>query len=111
MERYSDKAIEIINELHTARIDYESEYIPLIDCANQCAAYEEMRLTPEELQNLLNQYRQKVEPPVRCKNCKFSHADEHGRTCEGYWFELSEFAVAVQDDDFCSRGEARPQPN
>ena len=66
---------------------------------------------PEELQNLLNQYQQKAEPPVRCKNCKFSHADEHGRTCEGYWFELSEFAVAVQDDDFCSRGEARPQPN
>lgn len=64
-----------------------------------------------ELQNLLNQYQQKAEPPVRCKNCKFSHADEHGRTCEGYWFSLSEFAVAVQDDDFCSRGKALPQPN
>ena len=49
MERYSDRAIEIINELHTARIDYESEYIPLIDCANQCAAYEDTGLTPEEI--------------------------------------------------------------
>lgn len=49
MERYSDRAIEIINELHTARIDYESEYIPLIDCANQCAAYEETGRTPEEV--------------------------------------------------------------
>ena len=49
MERYSDRAIEIINELHTARIDYESEYIPLIDCANQCAAYEDTELTPEEI--------------------------------------------------------------
>ena len=49
MEQYSDRAIEIINELHTARIDYESEYIPLIDCANQCAAYEDTGLTPEEV--------------------------------------------------------------
>ena len=49
MERYSDRAIEIINELHTAQIDYESEYIPLIDCANQCAAYEETGRTPEEV--------------------------------------------------------------
>ena len=44
---------------------------------------------------------------TRCKNCKFSHADEHGRTCEGYWFELSEYAVSVKDDAFCSYGERR----
>lgn len=49
MERYSDKAIEIINELHTERIDYESEYIPFIDCANQCAAYEDTGLAPEDI--------------------------------------------------------------
>ena len=49
MERYSDKAIEIINELHKDRIDYESEYIPLIDCANQCSAYEDTGMTPEEI--------------------------------------------------------------
>ena len=54
MERYSDRAIEIINELHTARIDYESEYIPLIDCANQCAAYEDTGRTPEEVTALGN---------------------------------------------------------
>ena len=48
-----------------------------------------------------------VAPVVRCKNCKFSHADEHGRTCEGYWFELSEYAVSVNDDAFCSYGERR----
>lgn len=48
-----------------------------------------------------------VAPVVRCKDCKFSHADEHGRTCEGYWFELSEYAVSVKDDDFCSYGERR----
>lgn len=51
MERYSDRAIEIINELHTARIDYENEYIPLIDCANQCAAYEDTGMTPEAFQS------------------------------------------------------------
>ena len=47
---------------------------------------------------------------TRCKNCKFSHADEHGRTCEGYWFELSEYAVSVKDDAFCSYGERRGKP-
>ena len=52
MERYSDKAIEIINELHTERIDYESEYIPLVDCANQCAAYEDTGLTPENVKEI-----------------------------------------------------------
>ena len=51
-----------------------------------------------------------VAPVVRCKDCKFSHADEHGRTCEGYWFELSEYAVSVKDDDFCSYGERRDKP-
>ena len=39
---------------------------------------------------------------VRCKDCKFSHADGHGRTCEGYWFDLSGCAVSVKVDAFCS---------
>ena len=51
-----------------------------------------------------------VAPVVRCKNCKFSHADGHGRTCEGYWYELSEYAVSVKDDAFCSYGERRDKP-
>lgn len=42
MERLSDAAIEIINELHTERLDYYSEYIPLIDAANSLAAYEDL---------------------------------------------------------------------
>lgn len=42
MERLSDAAIEIINELHTERLDYYSEYIPLIDAANRLAAYEDL---------------------------------------------------------------------
>ena len=31
MERLSDNAIEIVNELHTERLAYESEYVPIID--------------------------------------------------------------------------------
>lgn len=52
MERLSEKAIEIINELHTERLDYESEYLPLIDCAQQCAAYEDTGLTPDAVAQL-----------------------------------------------------------
>lgn len=51
MERLSDRAIEIINELHTERLDYESEYLPLIDCANKCSAYEDTGLDPQEVQS------------------------------------------------------------
>ena len=49
MERLSDTAIEIINELHTERLDYSSEYIPLIDAANRLAAYEDSGLEPEKV--------------------------------------------------------------
>ena len=48
-----------------------------------------------------------VVPVVRCKNCKYSCEDEHGRTCEGYWYELSEYAVLVKDNDFCSYGKPK----
>lgn len=49
MERYSDNAIEIINELHTERLDYNSEYLPLIDAAQRLAAYENTGLEPEDI--------------------------------------------------------------
>ena len=42
MERLSDTAIEIINDLHTERLEYASEYIPLIDAANKLAEYEDL---------------------------------------------------------------------
>lgn len=48
---------------------------------------------------------------TRCKNCKYSCKDENGRTCEGYWYELSEYAVPVKDDAFCSYGEPREGAN
>ena len=31
MKRLSDNAIEIVNELHTEKLTYESEYVPIID--------------------------------------------------------------------------------
>ena len=52
MERLSDTAIEIINELHTERLDYSSEYIPLIDAANSLAAYEDTGLEPEQVMEM-----------------------------------------------------------
>lgn len=52
MERSSDRAIEIIDQLHTERLDYESEYLPLIDCANKCSAYEDTGLEPEEISKI-----------------------------------------------------------
>ena len=55
MERLSDTAIEIINELHTERLDYYSEYIPLIDAANRLAAYEDSGLEPEDLKKAFNE--------------------------------------------------------
>ena len=48
-----------------------------------------------------------VAPVVRCKGCKYSCKDRNGRTCEGYWYELSEFAVPVKDDGFCSYGKPK----
>lgn len=48
-----------------------------------------------------------VAPVVRCKDCKYSCKDGNGRSCEGYWYELSEYDVTVKDDDFCSYGEGK----
>lgn len=41
MERLSDTTIDIINDLHTERLDYNSEYLPLIDAANKLKEYED----------------------------------------------------------------------
>ena len=52
MERYSDEAIRICNELHTERLDYNSEYLPLIDAVQRLAAYEDTGLEPEAVEHL-----------------------------------------------------------
>lgn len=61
MERLSDNAIEIVNELHTERLDYESEYVPIIDALNCLAEYEDM-----EEQGLLVRLPCKLGIPVYC---------------------------------------------
>lgn len=52
MERLSDTAIDIINRLHTERLDYNSEYVPLIDGAQRLAAYEDTGMEPEAVEHL-----------------------------------------------------------
>ena len=42
MERLSDNAIDIIDELCAERLNYFGEYIPLIDAANLLAEYEDL---------------------------------------------------------------------
>ena len=54
MERLSDNAIEIVNELHTEKLAYESEYVPIIDALNRLAEYEDTRLEPEKIVFLKN---------------------------------------------------------
>lgn len=52
MEILSEKAVEIINDLHTERLDYTSEYIPLIDAALKLGEYENTGLEPEHVEHV-----------------------------------------------------------
>ena len=54
MERLSNNAIEIVNELHTEKLAYESEYVPIIDALNRLAEYEDIGLEPEKIVFLKN---------------------------------------------------------
>lgn len=64
MKRLSDNAIEIVNELHTERLAYESEYVPIIDALLCLAEYEDM-----EEQGLLVRLPCKVGDTIyRCGN-------------------------------------------
>ena len=54
MERLSNNAIEIVNELHTERLVYESEYVPIIDALNRLAEYEDIGLEPKKIVFLKN---------------------------------------------------------
>ena len=70
MERLSDHAIEIVNELHTEKLAYESEYVPIIDALNRLAEYEDA-----EEQGLL------VRLPCKVGDSYFiirKYCDEHG---------------------------------
>lgn len=54
MNRLSDNAIAIVNELHTERLSYDSEYVPIIDALNRLAEYEDIELEPEKIVFLKN---------------------------------------------------------
>lgn len=56
MERLSDLAIEILNELHTERLAYNSEYLPLIEAAHKLAEYEATGFEPEKVQEIRNEF-------------------------------------------------------
>ena len=54
MKRLSDNAVEIVNELHTEKLAYESEYVPIIDALNRLAEYEDTGLTPKEIEDMVS---------------------------------------------------------
>ena len=82
MEKLSDAAIEIINELHTERLDYYSEYIPLIDAANRLAAYEDTGLEPEEIKKheaAYNECLTRTYGPFKQKISQWLQAEKDGK--------------------------------
>jgi len=52
MEIYAEIAMSILDELHTERRAYHSEYVLLADAINRLAAYEETGLEPEAVEHL-----------------------------------------------------------
>lgn len=97
MKRFSDIAIEIINNLHTERLDYKTEYLPLIDAANSLSDYEDTNHTPEECAAAFEELERKwisVEdrlPDEFCKNSELYNITyllvclTNGAVCEGWW--------------------------
>lgn len=79
MERLSDTAIEIINELHTERLDYSSEYIPLIDAANRLSAYEDTGIEPEEIYEVRFLIAAQRDPQKLARLRELVLADQDGR--------------------------------
>ena len=55
VERYSDEAMRILDDLHTERLDYYSEYLPLIDAAQRLGAYESTGMEPDDLERSFNE--------------------------------------------------------
>lgn len=111
VERLSDRAIEIIDDLHTERLDYTSEYLPLIDAANKLDAYEDTGLEPEEIEQLkgevfglkvdkqeLEQYRA-IGPIDRLR--ELVEADRDGR-CVVLPCKVGDKVYVIDDGDYHS---------
>ena len=52
MSNLGEQAMEILDELHTERLSYESEYVPLADAANLLAEYERTGMDPEAIERM-----------------------------------------------------------
>lgn len=101
MELYSETAINIIDGLHTERLDYESEYIPLIEAAQRLEEYEKTGFEPQEIEEQkffiaaqkdpekLKRLRELVEADAndRCIVQPVGIGDTvyHITTCENFW--------------------------
>lgn len=55
MEIYAETAMSILDELHTERLNYHSEYLPLAYAINRLESYEETRLEPEDMKRAFNE--------------------------------------------------------
>ena len=106
MERLSDTAIEIINDLHTERLEYASEYIPLIDAANRLAAYEDSGLEPEEIYEVRFLIAAQRDPQKLARLRELVLADQDGRLvvlpCKvgEYWRDRDGERVRIESVSF-----------
>ena len=98
MDRLSNNAISIINALHTERLDYESEYLPLIDAVNLLAAYEDTGLSPEDIQEAVNLFAdlKDADIPKELKSW-VERCAWHVRKCEELRKELEEHRCKVKN--------------
>lgn len=56
MSNLGEQAMEILGKLHTERLAYESEYVPLADAANLLTAYEQTGMDPEAIERVVDAY-------------------------------------------------------
>lgn len=98
MERLSDNAIAIVNELHTERLSYDSEYVPIIDALNSLAAYEDTGLEPEEIQEAVDLFKdwKDADIPKELKSW-VERCTWHVRKCEELRRELDEYKKAESE--------------
>ena len=56
MSNLGEQAMEILDELHTERLAYGNEYVPLADAANLLTAYEQTGMDPEAIERMVDAY-------------------------------------------------------
>lgn len=67
MSNYGEQAMEILDELHTERLDYGSEYVPLADAATLLMEYESLGVSLERLKELVEADREGRLTVLPCK--------------------------------------------